>query len=215
MYNATLGPKLMAEDFVLRSTVTSPFGRKVRMAILALGLADRVTLQPADPRDPADSLRTQNPLGKMPCLLLADGTPIFDSRVIIEFLQEVAGTTALLPAAGLDRYRALTRHSLADGIIEAALLTTYEGRFREPHQASQVWLDHQRGKLTRALGTFAAAPPDAGRTDIVSITLSCALGYLDWRKPLDWRSQYPALVQWLDAFSAGEPAFLATKAEHA
>jgi glutathione S-transferase len=204
----------MADHFILRSTVTSPFGRKVRMAIAVLGLSGRVTLQPADPRDPADTLRTQNPLGKMPCLLLQDGTPIFDSRVIIEFLQEIAGSTALLAPAGLDRYRALTCHALADGIIEAALLVTYERRFREPQQASQVWLDHQRGKLTRALGTFAATLPDPARTDIVSIGLSCALGYLDWRKPLDWRSQYPALVQWLEAFAEREPAFLATEAEH-
>lgn len=207
----------MAHDreFVLRSTVTSPFGRKVRMAIAVLGLEDRVTLQPGDPRDPADTLRRQNPLGKMPCLLLPDGTPVFDSRVIIEFLQELAGVTTLLSPTGLDRYRALTRHALADGIIEAALLITYEGRFREPHQASAVWLDHQRGKVTRALADFERDLPDAQETDIVSIGLSCALGYLDWRKPLDWRSRYPGLVRWLDAFTAYEPAFQRSKAEHA
>ena len=71
---------------MLRSTLTSPFGRKVRMAIEVLGLGDRITLVPADPLDENDTLRQQNPLGKMPCLVLSDGTSIYDSGVIIEYL---------------------------------------------------------------------------------------------------------------------------------
>lgn len=198
--------------YILRSTKTSPFGRKVRIAMAVLGLSDRITTVPADTLDEADTLRTQNPLGKMPCLLLPDGTAVFDSRVIIEFLQELAGTASLIPLRGPERYRTLTRATLADGITEAALLVTYEGRFREPHQASERWLKHQRGKITRALGAFEQAPPDPQRTDLVSITLACALGYLDWRKPLDWRAAHPQLVQWLDTFSAHEPEFLRSKA---
>src|SRR6185312_15833043 len=120
-----------AGPFVLRSTVTSPFGRKVRMAAQVLGLSERITLEPADTLDDSDTLRTQNPLGKMPCLLLPDGTALYDSRVIIEFLQEAAGSDRLLPLRGLDRFTALTRAALADGIAEAALLMIYEGRFRE------------------------------------------------------------------------------------
>ncbi len=73
--------------WVLRSTLTSPFGRKVRMAMLVLGLEKRIRLVPAETLNEADTLRTQNPLGKMPCLLLEDGTALYDSRVIIEFLQ--------------------------------------------------------------------------------------------------------------------------------
>ena len=92
-----------ADKFVLRSTVTSPFGRKVRMAIDILGLADRIKLEPADPLNESDTLRQQNPLGKMPCLVLADGSTIYDSGIIIEYLQDVAGTDRLLPLKGRDR----------------------------------------------------------------------------------------------------------------
>ena len=110
------------EKFVLRSTLTSPFGRKVRIAVDVLSLSDRVTLEPASTLDENDTLRLQNPLGKMPCLLLADGTSIYDSGVIIEYLQELAGTDKLIPAHGLPRFKALTLARLADGIMDASIL---------------------------------------------------------------------------------------------
>src|SRR6185312_5271672 len=132
-------------------TLTSPFGRKVRMAASVLGLAGRYRLEPADTLNEGDTLRRQNPLGKLPCLLLADGTALYDSRVIIEFLQEQAGTERLLPKSGLARYKALTRAALADGTCEAGLLMVYEGRFREPGTYSERWLAHQRGKVMRGL----------------------------------------------------------------
>jgi glutathione S-transferase len=198
--------------YTLRATVTSPFARKVRMAIDILGLASSITMVPADTLDEADTLRLQNPLGKLPCLLLADGSVLFDSRVIIEFLSEVARDARLLPAKGPDRYHAMTRAVLADGITDAALLMVYESRFRDADKQSVRWLDHQRGKVMRGLGAFEAALPDPARTDVVSIGLSCALGYLDWRRPLEWRGHFPALVRWLDAFAAHEPAFLRTAA---
>jgi len=201
------------EKFVLRSTATSPFGRKVRIAIDVLGLSDRVTMQPADTRDENDTLRQQNPLGKMPCLLRADSSAIYDSGVIIEFLQDVAGTDRLLPARGPARFEMLTLARLADGITEAAILIIYEGRFRDPGTQSQRWLDHQRGKITRALAAFEASPPDPARTDIVSIGLACALGYLDWRKPVDWQPAHPRLAAWLAAFAANEPAFDRSRAD--
>lgn len=202
------------ENFVLRSTLTSPFGRKVRMAAELLGLAPRVVLVPADTLNESDTLRLQNPLGKMPCLLLAGGTAIYDSGVIIEFLQEVAGSDRLVPLHGLARYKALTLATLADGIAEAALLIVYEGRFRAPRTHSERWLAHQRGKVMRALAAFEASPPGA-RTDIVSIALSCALGYLDWRRPVEWRATHPRLVAWLADFAASEPAFAHTRAPEA
>jgi len=119
-----------SENFVLRSTLTSPFGRKVRMAIEVLGLTSRVTVTPADPLDENDTLRQQNPLGKMPCLVLPDGSTIYDSGIIIEFLQDVAGTDRLLPLRGLERFKALTLSRLADGIMDASILVVYESRFR-------------------------------------------------------------------------------------
>ena len=201
--------------WVLRSTLTSPFGRKVRMAMLILGLETRITLVPADTLNEDDTLRRQNPLGKMPCLLLEDGTALFDSRVIIEFLQEQAGTDRLLPKAGLARYTTLAGAALADGTCDAALLMVYEGRFRDPGTHSERWLAHQRGKVMRGLSAFEARPPDPARTDLVSIGLACTLGYLDWRKPVEWRTACPRLADWLTAFSAAEPAFNATRAPEA
>jgi glutathione S-transferase len=201
-----------AENFVLRSTVTSPFGRKARMAVDVLGLTGRVTLKPADPLDENDTLRQQNPLGKMPCLVLPDGSTVYDSGIIIEFLQDVAGTDRLLPLRGSARFKALTLSRLADGIMDASILVVYETRFRPDLPQSPRWLEHQRGKIRRGLATFEASPPDPGKTDVVSIGLSCALGYLDWRKQLDWRPAFPGLVTWLDRFSTHEPAFERTRA---
>ena len=203
---------LSPDTFVLRSTLTSPFGRKVRIAIDVLGLSERITVVPADTLDENDSLRQQNPLGKLPCLLLADGTVLFDSGVIIEFLQEVAGGEALLPLHGLERYKKLTLATLADGITDAALLMVYESRFREAATHSQRWLAHQRGKIARALAGFEASPPDPRKTDMATIALACAFGYLDWRKPVEWRPAHPRLVQWLEAFAAHEPAYARTRA---
>jgi len=201
-----------AAEMTLRSTLTSPFGRKVRIAAEVLGLAGRIRLVPADTRDPDDSLRQQNPLGKMPCLILADGTTLYDSKVITEYLDSLSPARKLIPAEGLARFRALTAAALADGIAEAALLMVYESRFREPAQVSRVWLDHQRGKVLRGLAVFEAAPPDPLMTDVAAVALACALGYLDWRRPVDWRATHPRLVAWLDTFAAHQPAFAQTRA---
>jgi len=203
-------------NFVLRSTMTSPFGRKVRMTIDVLRLTNRIKLEPADPLDESDTLRQQNPLGKMPCLVLADGSTIYDSGIIIEYLQDVAGTDRLLPLKGRERYRALTLSRLADGIMDASILVVYENRFR-PDAAthSPRWLAHQRGKITRGLAMFEKALPDPKKSDVVAIGLACALGYLDWRKQVDWRPAFPGLLAWLKAFSANEPAFERTRAPNA
>jgi glutathione S-transferase len=199
-------------NFILRSTATSPFGRKVRMAIEVLGLGDRIVIVSADTLDESDTLRRQNPLGKMPCLLQEDGSAIYDSGVIIEFLADVAGSDRLLPLRGPARFKALALARLADGITEAAILITYESRFRDPGTFSERWLTHQRGKIERALDAFERAPPDPAVTDIVAIGLCCALGYLDWRKAVDWRPMHPRLVQWLAEFSKHEPAAERTRA---
>jgi glutathione S-transferase len=199
------------EKFVLRTTLTSPFGRKLRMAADVLNLGDRVTVVPADTADENDTLRQQNPLGKIPCLVRADGSSIFDSSVILEFLQDVAGTDRLLPTRGPARFSMLTAARLADGIIDAGALIIYEDRFHEPGMRSERWLAHQGGKIVRALGAFEASPPAASKTDAVTIGLACALGFLDKRQPVEWRSTCPSLVAWLSAFAAREPAFERTR----
>jgi len=204
--------EVLAGKLILRSTLTSPFGRKVRMAAEVLGLAHRLVVVSADPADAADTLRQQNPLGKIPCLVLEDGTSIYDSRVILEYLQHVVGSEQLLPLTGAHRFRMLTLMTLADGVIDAGALIIYEQRYHEARACSPKWLDHQRGKIQRALDAFERAPLDPGRTDAVAIGLGCALGFLDKRKVLNWRAGCPKLVEWLDSFRAREAAYERTRA---
>ena len=106
----------------LRTSLASPFGRKVRIAVALLGLEGRIAIVPADTGDPADSLRMQNPLGKIPALIAEDGEAIFDSRVIVEYLDGLAGGGRLIPIDFAARIAALTLQALADGIGDAALL---------------------------------------------------------------------------------------------
>lgn len=199
------------EKFVLRTSMTSPFGFKVRLTGEVLGLSDRITVQGADVSDANDTLRRQNPLGKMPCLVRADGTAVFDSGVIVEFMQQVAGTDRLLPAGGPERIPKFVRVRMADGIIDAGALIAYEARYHEPQAQSEKWLDYQRGKIARALAAFEAEPPAPGPTDAVSIGLACALEFLDRRKLAEWRPDCPRLVAWYDAFVKSEPAFNRTR----
>jgi glutathione S-transferase len=196
---------------VLRSSPASPFGRKVKIAAAILELADRITIVAADTNDAEDSLRRENPLGKIPALLLEDGAALYDSPVIVEYLESLAGGGKIIPTAPEARFRALTLQALADGIMDAALLQVYETRFREPAQFVAKWLDHQAGKVDRALRHLEAAPPAAVSHDIGAISLACALGYLDLRFGGKWRSGHPRLVAWLDAFATDVPSFEATR----
>jgi glutathione S-transferase len=195
---------------LLRVTPMSPFGRKVRMAISRLGLWDRIETVKADPMDAADPLRRDNPLGKIPTLVTDDGKPVFDSRVILEYLDHVAGGGKLIPAAWPERIEALTLQAMCDGVMDACILIVYEARHRPAALHHEPWLDYQRGKVVRGLASFAKQPPDAARFDVGTITAACMLGYLDFRKQVDWRPEFPVLVGWLDQFRARHPEFDAT-----
>jgi glutathione S-transferase len=195
---------------ILRSSSASPFARKIRIAAAWLGLADRIEVAPADTSDPADILRKQNPLGKVPTLLLEDGRAVYDSAVILEYFDFLAGGGKIIPA-GPERFDVLTRAALADGVIDAAILKVYEQRWREDGARSVRWLDHQTGKINRGLAALDATRPDPEKVDVATIALASALGYLDLRFAGAWRAERPKLVAWLDAFSAAVPAFEATR----
>ena len=107
---------------ILRSSPASPFGRKVKIAAHVLGLMDRIEIIVADTLNPEDSLRTRNPLGKIPALTLDDGATLYDSRVIVDYLDHLAGGGKIIPAAGKERFEVLTLQALADGVMDAALL---------------------------------------------------------------------------------------------
>ena len=195
---------------LLRSSSASPFARKIRIAAALLGLADRMEVVPTDTNDPADSLRIQNPLGKIPTLVLEDGRTLFDSAVILEYFDFLAGGDKLIPL-GSDRFDVLTSAALGDGIADAAILRVYEQRWRDEGTRSARWLDHQTGKIGRGLAAFEAHPPQTDKVRVDAIALGCALGYLDLRFGGGWRAERPGLVGWLDAFAAKVPAFEATR----
>jgi glutathione S-transferase len=198
--------------WTLRNSPPSPFGRKVRIAAAVTGLDARIEVKPADTTDPSDTIRQENPLGKIPALILEDGTVLFDSRVIVELLDSEAGGGVLLPA-GKARYPVLRLQALADGIMDASLLQVYEQRYRAPEMHNQRWLDNHRGKVERGLATLEVNPPAlSGRPNAGQIALACALGYLDLRFEGKWRSKHPRLVAWLDDFAKKVPSFEATRA---
>ena len=195
----------------LRSSPASPFGRKVKIAAAELGLSDRITVVLANTGDATDPLRQQNPLGKIPTLILETGETLFDSRVILEYLDHLAGGGIIIPA-GEERFAQLRLQALADGLCDAALLQVYEGRYRTPEQKNADWVEMQAGKVSRALTALEALPPaGSGKPGVGEITLACALGYLDLRFAGEWRASHPKLVAWLDAFAARVPSFEATR----
>jgi glutathione S-transferase len=196
----------------LRSAPASPFGRKVRIAASLLGLEGDIAIERADPMAPADSLRGQNPLGKIPVLITEDGTTLFDSRVIVEYLDHRAGGGKIIPAQPAQRFAALTLQALCDGLMDASLLQVYEGRWRSAERHEPTWMEHQAGKVARTLARLEGAPPAwSGLPQIGEIALACALGYRDLRFGGDWRADHPKLVAWLETFAARVPAYAATR----
>ncbi|PNG24606.1 glutathione S-transferase family protein [Methylocella silvestris] len=195
----------------LRTSGASPFGRKVQLAAAIAGLSDQIEVIATDTSDPACGLSDLNPLGKIPALTLDGGATYFDSRVIVEYLDHLAGGDVLIPKEPRARFKDLTLAALADGVMEASLLQIYESRRRAAAKQDPLWLDWQSEKVARGLAAFAAAPP-SGRRTAGHIGLAAALGYLDLRFEGRWRKDYPELTAWLAAFAAEVPAFAATAA---
>ena len=197
---------------ILRSAPPSPFGRKVKIAAAVLGLSGRIEIVPADTNSETDPLRAQNPLGKIPTLVLDDGQTLFDSRVILDYLDHLAGGGRIVPKEPDARFAALRMQALCDGILDASILQVYEARYRPEAIRHQPWLDYQAGKVTRALAVLDSEPQALDPVPHVGqITLACALGYQDLRFAGTWRAGHPKLVAWLDRFGAQVPAFEETR----
>jgi glutathione S-transferase len=194
----------------------SPFSRKARIVAAVLGFGPRLELVTADTLNPADAIRQKNPLGKIPVLETDEGACIYDSAVIVAYLDDLAGGGRVIPGDLQARYAALTLEALADGMTEASVLQVYETRMRAENERSANWIAHQKGKVFRGLAHLEATPPAqdfaGGIPSVGAIALACALGYLDLRFEGAWRADHPKLVAWLDAFSAAVPAFAATAA---
>lgn len=190
----------------------SPYVRKCLVTGHELGLNDRIELLPsnAHPVQRDREIIATNPLGKVPTFLTEDGQVLYDSRVICEYLNDLAGG-ALFPHAGKARWETLTLQSLGDGILDAALLARYEDVARPEGLRWDDWRSAQLDKVETSLAHLEADPRQlADRVDIGSLAVGCALWYLDLRfATLSWRVRYPTVAQWFAAFSQ-RPSMQAT-----
>lgn len=192
---------------------TSPFARKCLVAAHELGLRERLELVPAAAhpvnRDP--TIVAHNPLGKVPTLITDDGTVLYDSRVISEFLNAL-GDGRLIPREGQPRWSTLCEQALADGIMDAAVLARYETAVRPENLRWNDWTAGQLDKVTCGLAELERrAAGFGGRVDVGTIAVGCALGYLDFRyASLAWREKCPNTAAWLEHFGA-RPSMAATR----
>jgi glutathione S-transferase len=187
----------------LRYSATSPYVRKVLMVAAACGIPDRIERDATDPWAADTTLGHDNPLGKVPALVLDDGTTLYDSPVICEYLDWVAGVGKVIPAPGPARWTALRRQALGDGICDAAILRRLEHTQRPAERRSDTWDARQKGHVTRALNALEAEADHLGaEPDIGTISILVALGYLDFRFGAeDWRQGRPRLTAWFAAAS--------------
>ncbi|MGZ0706490.1 glutathione S-transferase [Pseudomonas piscis] len=179
----------------------SPYVRKVMVLLHETGQLERVALHDCQltPITPDATLNQDNPLGKIPALRLANGQVLYDSRVILDYLDQQHVGNPLIPREGSARWRRLTLAALADGIMDASVLVRYEQVLRAPEKQSQPWLEGQRDKIRRALAELEAQAIAelTSHFDIAAISVACALGYLDFRHPdLQWRQAQPQLAAW-------------------
>jgi glutathione S-transferase len=197
----------------LLSAPTSPYGRKVKIAAHMKGVMDQIKVEFVDTTDPKNvrELQGENPLVKIPVLITSDGSQLFDSHVICEYLDTLSPKARLFPDIGAARFNTLTLGALGDGIMDAALLLVYERRFRPEDKWVQSWVDRQQAKVDSAMQHLERNPPSFGQTpDYGHVTIASALGYLDLRQDGRWRKTSPNLVAWLERFQAAVPAYAVT-----
>lgn len=185
----------------------SPFGRKVKMTAMIKGLTDQIEFINGAATDPGN----ENPLGKIPVLTTADGTAIYDSPVICEYLDAQVALPVMFPGEGANRWRVLTLGALGDGIIDAAILLVYESRYRPAEMRVDAWVEMQQAKIDKSLAYLEASPPERGETpDYGTLTIAIALAYLDFRHEGKWRAKHPKMVAWLEDYENSVPGFKET-----
>jgi glutathione S-transferase len=198
----------------LIGSLTSPFVRKVRVVMAEKKLDYQFVLEDVWT---SDAIVKSNPLGKVPCLVLEGGEAVFDSRVIVEYVDTLSPVGRLIPASGRERVEVRTWEALADGLLEAAILARLESTFagRSEAQRSQAWVDRQMGKVhatVKAMGLGLGDKPFCSgiHLSLSDIAVGCALGYLDYRFPsIDWRGAHPNLGRLYDKLAA-RPSFADT-----
>jgi len=200
----------------LIGSTTSPYVRKVRIVMAEKKLDYQFLLDnvwSADTR-----IAASNPLGKVPCLVMDGQEAVFDSRVIVEYLDTLSPVGKLIPAQGRERAEVKTWEALADGLLDAAILVRLENTFegRKPSERSQAWIDRQMDKVHASLKAMAQGLGDKPFCSGIHLSLSdiavgCALGWLEFRFPeIGWRAEYPNLAKLMDKL-AQRASFADTK----
>ena len=183
----------------LLASPTSPYTRKVRVVLTEKRIdceLENVDVQPAD-----NPVNAHNPLGKIPTLVLDDGTALYDSRVIVEFLDSVSPISRLIPDEMRERVAVRRWEALADGVLDAGLLVRYES-LRDRKEQSAAWVGKQLARIRRGMEQMQGELDGRswchnGRYSLADIAVGCCLGWLGLRKPgdIDWHAQYPGLAQ--------------------
>jgi glutathione S-transferase len=192
----------------------SPFVRKVLVAARERGIEGHIQIVPTGvtPVTRDEAIAAHNPLGKIPTLVLEDGSGLFDSRVIVDYLDGLPGGPRLIPEAGAARMKALTLQALADGLCDAAVALRYETAVRPEALRWPEWSAGQTAKVVASLDSLErdwAGHLDA-TADIGAVATGCALGYLDYRfAALGWREGRPRLAAWFARFAL-RPSMQAT-----
>ncbi len=188
----------------LIASPTSPYARKVRIALAE----KKIDCEFVDdsPWSPETKVTDHNPLGKVPVLVLDDGTSLYDSRVIVEYLDTVSPVSRLIPEPSRQRIAVRRWEALADGICDAAVAVVLEGKRPAEHQ-SREWIARQREKIDRGVRELAGELEDKPWCNgeaytLADIAAGCALGYLDLRHPdIGWRNAYPNLLKLAEKLS--------------
>lgn len=188
----------------LIGSATSPYARKVRVVMLEKKLDYQFVQDNVWADDSIVS--ASNPLGKVPCLVMEGGEAIFDSRVIVEYLDTLSPVGKLIPAQGRERAEVKTWEALADGLLDAAILARLEATWahRQDSERSQAWIDRQLGKVRHSIKAMGQGLGDKPFCSGIHLSLSdvavgCALGWLEFRFPeIAWRSEHPNLGKLVD-----------------
>ena len=189
----------------LFGTHTSPYVRKVRIVLAEKKLDYQFILE--DIGSPDAKIQEVNPLGKVPCLVMDDGTAIYDSSVIVEYLDTLTPVAKLIPPSGRERAEVRRWEALADGVMDAAILVRLEDK-RSSKQQSPEWVKHQMGKVSAGLQAMSkdlGTKPfcNGGQYSLADIAVGSALGWLSFRFPsVDWRNESPNLATLFDKLAA-------------
>jgi glutathione S-transferase len=197
----------------LLGSLASPYTRKVRIVLAEKKIECDMQLVDVFPVD--NPVNPHNPLGKIPTLLLDDGTALYDSRVIVEFLDGKSPISRLIPEDLRERVAVRRWEALADGVLDAGLLVRYES-LRDKNERSPAWTDKQLARMKRGMAQMSAELAErpwchAERYSLADIAVGCCLGWLDFRKPgeLDWLAEYPVLAGHYDKLMS-RPGFAET-----